>query len=535
VGFAEATLMADELGFDEPLIAPLRHNLERIQSVYRIFQSDYSSSFSPNAVRSNSIFGCLDICQLSMNISLKESSAVVRWVKHFVRGHVNLQYLLIESLNGRNLEGLILMNAGEYPSIILSSKYALNAEKTKLTYSLQAYDRTWAWAGLTKKKSGDQVSVDLEIERRRTSSMGDQGVLFCDEPSQYDDAVRGPHDFEVEEDASGLARFKGSLSGWFANSSGSVRLFLSGSAGVQPETGLFLEHGGTHSRAMIHASRSAYERTGDDPYKSKFRFSLLYAPDCLSDYSQWRKSVMNSGFRIINMSFSNSYDPLHCERISTDLLKFSDDPLLWVLAAGNDGKSSSSKALGCPQNILNPSWIRRSIRVAAVDRANRVWDLSNTGDTIELAAPGYFDDSNVSTSLATAVVSGAANELYRKAMNSLQIDNHDLSPQLIRMALILGAKMPHGRPLQGVISGGIVDARSSWKLLTELARVQKDYQAEGDPESFNHLMSYIHLGIVPQNTAQVIFAELYCPGVKYDSCREAKRKVEYLKSMQVVR
>lgn len=183
---------------------------------------------------------------------------------------------------------------------------------------------------------------------------------------------------------------------------------------------------------------------------------------------------VENDINIINMSFGT---PVYSKALEQAVADAYANNILMVAAAGNDG-----------DGVEYPAAFDEVMAVAATDTQARISDFSNTGEELEIAAPGekirvtgFFDGSQVThgTSIAVPHVTGAASLLWEKDLTK--------SNAFIRELLSQSAK-----DIEGTDECGLLDVEYALASYDEFAA---NYNEEDetrtvipknleDPESF---------------------------------------------------
>jgi subtilisin family serine protease len=159
--------------------------------------------------------------------------------------------------------------------------------------------------------------------------------------------------------------------------------------------------------------------------------------------------AINSGARIVNMSFAGSRDPT----LERALQVAHDKGVILVAAAGNSGPNSAP---------LFPAADRNVIAVTATDVDDRLFPRASRGSHIAISAPGVeilvpapggSYQMSTGTSIAAAHVSGIVALLLER--------NPDLTPDAIRTILTGSAKWLGPRDEFGA---GLIDPIRALKL-----------------------------------------------------------------------
>lgn len=171
---------------------------------------------------------------------------------------------------------------------------------------------------------------------------------------------------------------------------------------------------------------------------------------------------------IINMSFGTSVYSKALEQAVKDAY---DAGLLMVGAAGNDGET-----------IEYPAAFQEVMAVAATDPKAEISEFSNTGDELEIAAPGekirvasFFDGNQVThgTSIAVPHVTGAASLLWEKDLTK--------SNEFIRQLMTESAKEIEGTDECGLLDVGY--AEQMYDVFAENFDEEKGVQEAELPEN----------------------------------------------------
>jgi len=171
---------------------------------------------------------------------------------------------------------------------------------------------------------------------------------------------------------------------------------------------------------------------------------------------------------IINMSFGTSVYSKALEQAVKDAY---DAGLLMVGAAGNDGET-----------IEYPAAFQEVMAVAATDPKAEISEFSNTGDELEIAAPGekirvasFFDGNQVThgTSIAVPHVTGAASLLWEKDLTK--------SNEFIRQLMTESAKEIEGTDECGLLDLGY--AEQMYDVFAENFDEEKGVQEAELPEN----------------------------------------------------
>lgn len=171
---------------------------------------------------------------------------------------------------------------------------------------------------------------------------------------------------------------------------------------------------------------------------------------------------------IINMSFGTSVYSKALEQAVKDAY---DAGLLMVGAAGNDGET-----------VEYPAAFQEVMAVAATDTKAEISEFSNTGDELEIAAPGekirvasFFDGNQVThgTSIAVPHVTGAASLLWEKDLTK--------SNEFIRQLMTESAKEIEGTDECGLLDVGY--AEQMYDVFAENFDEEKGVQEAELPEN----------------------------------------------------
>ena len=162
---------------------------------------------------------------------------------------------------------------------------------------------------------------------------------------------------------------------------------------------------------------------------------------------------------IINMSFGT---PVYSKALEQAVKDAYDAGLLMVAAAGNDGEA-----------VEYPAAFPEVMAVAATNPEADISEFSNTGEELDVAAPGekvrvaaFFDGNQVThgTSIAAPHVTGAASLLWEKDLTK--------SNEFIRQLINESAKA-----IEGTDECGLLDVGYAEQMYDAFAET---YQEEGD-------------------------------------------------------
>lgn len=162
---------------------------------------------------------------------------------------------------------------------------------------------------------------------------------------------------------------------------------------------------------------------------------------------------------IINMSFGT---PVYSKALEQAVKDAYDAGLLMVAAAGNDGEA-----------VEYPAAFPEVMAVAATNPEANISEFSNTGEELDVAAPGekvrvaaFFDGNQVThgTSIAAPHVTGAASLLWEKDLTK--------SNEFIRQLINESAKA-----IEGTDECGLLDVGYAEQMYDAFAET---YQEEGD-------------------------------------------------------
>lgn len=162
---------------------------------------------------------------------------------------------------------------------------------------------------------------------------------------------------------------------------------------------------------------------------------------------------------IINMSFGT---PVYSKALEQAVKDAYDAGLLMVAAAGNDGEA-----------VEYPAAFPEVMAVAATNPEANISEFSNTGEELDVAAPGekvrvaaFFDGNQVThgTSIAAPHVTGAASLLWEKDLTK----SNDFIRQLINES---------AKAIEGIDECGLLDVGYAEQMYDAFAET---YQEEGD-------------------------------------------------------
>ena len=184
--------------------------------------------------------------------------------------------------------------------------------------------------------------------------------------------------------------------------------------------------------------------------------------------------AVDNGADIINMSFvSEEYSSYLSEAIDYALMH----DVVIVAAAGNENMDTAN---------LYPAGEQKVIVVGATDKNNRIADFSNTGASIDLAAPGVDISSSVpgggfksysGTSIATPFVSAAAAMLKLEDPDRTVVDIERLVKKYVVDMGPVGWDSQYG---EGILNLSKYDEvtlidNTSQKLLTETRKILETF------------------------------------------------------------
>lgn len=168
---------------------------------------------------------------------------------------------------------------------------------------------------------------------------------------------------------------------------------------------------------------------------------------------------IEQNMNIINMSFGT---PVYSKALEQAVKDAYDAGLLMVAAAGNDGEA-----------VEYPAAFPEVMAVAATNPEANISEFSNTGEELDVAAPGekvrvaaFFDGNQVThgTSIAAPHVTGAASLLWEKDLTK----SNDFIRQLINES---------AKAIEGTDECGLLDVGYAEQMYDAFAET---YQEEGD-------------------------------------------------------
>lgn len=177
--------------------------------------------------------------------------------------------------------------------------------------------------------------------------------------------------------------------------------------------------------------------------------------------SFWPQIKADKRVRVINMSVSNSNDETTCKTNAKDHPIMNDPDILWVVAAGNSGRTSPNT---CPQYLAGAP----NLIIVGATKSGSLIDISNKGrHFVDIAALGTTANGKVGTSFAAPRVSALAAEVFRKFP--------ELSAHQVKLALLLAAKPTKNWALDVRSEGEIHNSRT-----LEYAKLLADGKTAGE-------------------------------------------------------
>ncbi|MCI9417096.1 MAG: S8 family peptidase [Eubacterium sp.] len=196
---------------------------------------------------------------------------------------------------------------------------------------------------------------------------------------------------------------------------------------------------------------------------------------------------MENDIDIINMSFGTTVCSQALKQAVSDAYAAN---ILMVGAAGNGGG-----------DVEYPAAFEEVMAVAATDAQAQMCDFSNTGEELDIAAPGekirtsgFFGGSVVThgTSIAVPHVTGVASLLWEKDLSK--------SNEFIRQLISYSS-----RKIEGVNECGFLDAEYALEIYDEFSKNFKDGELDKDSEVAENLKS-------PETFDEVADDEAYAEG-----------------------
>lgn len=383
---------------------------------------------------------CLAMCDVRQDYSLDtESPAITAWrIRRYQTGVLYSEMLAVGTPDRRRVDGLVLLDLGGEPSLILRVERSSPLEPTVFVY-----DRNWKPLGsFPFNLLPDSATASMVATGAAATPLGDgeAGIVLCDSGITFDDAhvnsalLVGDHLPRSEKSS-------GSLFGWLDAPTTDVAGLLDGvrgtALGIMPFEAFPAIHGGSIASILL-------ER--HDP---KLRIVSASAercvrqPDALKELATWdlahasEFNKKNGRIRVVNLSASDYVDADACAtRFPTGL----DSHYLWVTAAGNSGRryTTEDPLSRCPQTLPNRANL---LVVAAAEASNSPWRYSDVGSTYaDLAA----DCTGKSGSCGGT--SNSAPRVSRTAALIVQKYGDAISNEMVRMAILLGVTVPMPAP-----------------------------------------------------------------------------------------
>ncbi len=492
--------------------------------------------FQADAATIKTLAGCAEFCILKQDLSFGLFPRLhVSLERTFFLGSKVSSKIVLRDAQTKTIKSAVLLNPGDGVSAILhimpTAQAPLPRENgtngSAFFTQLKVYDRHWQYIdGFLQNLELDLNSTLLNLQAQRLQPNAEQSTpraAVCEVWPRTMGGLRGPlilgPNFNPQLSESNEYQFRqavGARLGWGGRSI-SFEDFFGDS--LMPSDWPHLSD--VVDPHPVNVS-NLYFSAGENPDGNHGAIAAVGAKNtCLSPdrYDTWRQELLDAGVRVMNLSFSTFKSTDLCREEYSRIFEDSQEPLLFVAAAGNEGWLGNR--LLCPQNILSNR--KNGIVVAALEggTTHRLASYSNYGALsadIAAAVPDQFRVSG--TSFASPVVTKAAAEIFARYPR--------LSVADVRYALLLSAQVDDfSRPL-AVRSGGFLNGVNAKQIAALMDEHRRSTPASRSAE------------MMPFSTAELIqFIRRHeCPGAvrrtNGTTCVLANQRIQLLKRNHVL-
>lgn len=462
--------------------------LSQLQYVLREAYNKYRAQkvFNLSKVEAISAAGCAEYCVATADLFIAGSSDYsATFEKVYFLGVASLQRIVLRQRPDGRVAGVVLLNHGGSASAIATVEKPGLVDYAGKSYRnyIRLFDRSWNLLGTSELYPVIDVAEKLQQASRYLTKASDvKGApvgIVCEEwdPSQLSELpnklgfqkrlVLGPHFSASLPKAAGA---HGTFNGWRKTNSGDLDDYFLSVTQKRPLLG-------SYPAPSRHSSWTQARFLGDD--LSGYVIPLAWE-ECTSAryYEQWKKAVFETGARVASISIVDYAEKAQCAQKYRGVFDDPEKPFLWVVAAANHG--IMNPRLNCPQGILAGSDNALIVAAMSTEEPEKLATYSDAGS--RFADIAYPTGNLRGTSFAAPAVARIAANIasaYPK-----------MSVPMIRLSILMGARIPKLWQPLAVRSGGIADNEKA----LEVAALIDEFPERSVMKNAKKILNYAFCG-----------------------------------------